>query len=87
MGKILPYSGKICKTDELKDGNPRSCKNEETLQMTVHAQGEMILDPDRPPTMHHVSCGVHSFWVLFGPSTLGTACCSSGKSVKLTGFS
>ena len=41
-------------------------------------------DPDRPPTTSLAPWGVHLSWHSFGPSTLGTASCSSEKSVKLT---
>ena len=40
-------------------------------------------DSARPPSAQRV-WGVNYFWSLFNPSTLGTAWCSSGKSVRLT---
>ena len=40
--------------------------------------------PDHSPTMILAPWVGHSFWHPFGLSTLGTTCCSSGKSVKLT---
>ena len=40
-----------------------------------------------PLTIKTSQCGVHYFWsFFFDPNTLGIACCSSGKSVKLTGL-
>ena len=42
--------------------------------------------PGSPLIIKTSQFGVPLFGSLFGLSTLGTACCSSGKSVKLTGL-
>ena len=41
-------------------------------------------DPDRPSPAPYLSTEFISLDYIFGLSTLGTASCSSGKSVKLT---
>ena len=51
---------------------------------TTMAKRTVKIDPERPPTTILAPWEVHLFWQSFGPSTLGTVCCSSGKSVKLT---
>ena len=51
---------------------------------TSMAQLAVETDQERPPTTILAPWGVHLFWQSFGPSTLGTVCCSSGKLVKLT---
>ena len=48
---------------------------------------EMELDQDRPPsTAQRVLWSSPVLEMPFGFSTLGTVCCSSWKSVKLTGL-
>ena len=44
------------------------------------------LDPDCPPSATTCLGEFTRLGNVFGTSTLGTACCSSGKSVKLTGL-
>ena len=40
-------------------------------------------DPDRPSPAPYLSTEFVILDYIFGPSILGTVCCSSGKSVKL----
>ena len=55
-----------------------------TKECPWHA--ETKLDHDRPPSATTCLEEFTHLGNIFGHSTLGTACCSCGKSVKLTGL-
>ena len=64
--------------------NIKGLNSADNERKNAHGTTDGKNDRDHPPTTSLAPWVVHLSWHSFGSSTLGTACCSSGKSVKLT---